>query len=222
MESPPTATRAVSRALDLLGWVATSDGLTLADAARLSNLPTSTALRLIRTLEAGEFISRSEDGICVAGPRVLAIGTAALTGLPLYSLAKAHVEALAAETGESCYLAVPGPDDTALYALQVESGWAVRHSSWVGRTVPLRGTAVGAALRDETDLDGCAALRETLEPDVTAVSGSIFGASGAVVGALSVVGPTYRISDEDLGGYRALISKHARLLSGQLGWEGRS
>lgn len=215
-----SATRAVSRALSLLEIVGLGQGVSLAEAARAVDLSTSTALRLLRTLEGSGFVQRVSDGTFLPGPRVLAIGGAAVSGLPLPRLAEPHLVRLCEQTGESCYLAVEGPQQTALYVRQQASPHAVRHASWVGRTVPLDGTAVGAVLRGQTDADGCVATRATLEPGVTAVSGMLRGPGGTVLGAMSVVAPTFRVSDVDLERIRRDLAGHAEELSTQLGWPG--
>ncbi|TCP42625.1 IclR family transcriptional regulator [Tamaricihabitans halophyticus] len=219
----PTATRSVDRALQLLAEVTDSGAVSLAEAARRANVPTSTALRLLRTLESWGFVRRAPDGEFAPGPRLLQLGVSALSADSLTSHAHAHLTDLCATTGESAYLAVPGPDDTALYLDQVATTKAIRHVSWVGRSVPLAGTAIGAALLGQVGDQGFTALRSTLEPDVTAVAAPvrISTGTGEVVAALSVVGPSYRISDVDLAAFGGLVLEHANVLAGEVVGEER-
>ncbi|MFF2963262.1 IclR family transcriptional regulator C-terminal domain-containing protein [Streptomyces sp. NPDC057963] len=118
-----------------------------------------------------------------------------------------------AATGESAYLSVRGPAQSTLCIAQVEGTHAVRHRSWVGHSVPLDDTAAGAAIRGDVPDEGYVVYRSTLEPDVTAIAAPILSATGSPLGALSIVGPTYRIDDDAharLGGLRVL---HTRALS---------
>ena len=76
------STRAVERALHLLEAVArTPGGARLADLARENGVPASTALRLLRTLEAARYVRRDEGGGVPAGSGLLALA-AALDELP--------------------------------------------------------------------------------------------------------------------------------------------
>ena len=60
MTTTPTAsTRTVDRALDLLAAVTEQPRLSLTEAARATELPASTALRLLRSLEGSGFVARA-------------------------------------------------------------------------------------------------------------------------------------------------------------------
>ena len=98
-------------------------------------------------------------------------------------------------TGESVYLAVPGIGETAMYISIIEGTFSVRHTNWVGRTVPLAGSAVGAVLRGRTPPAGYVVVTETVEEDVTAICAPV-EAGGRGVAAMSTLVPTYRL-DED-------------------------
>ncbi|MDT0260994.1 IclR family transcriptional regulator [Jatrophihabitans lederbergiae] len=212
--SVPTlsSTRAVERALDLLAEVCAQGSIALSDCARRAEIPTSTALRLLRTLENSDFVTRDADGLFGAGPRLLQLGAAALGRNHLSKIAQPCLERVVLATGESAYLAVRGPGDTALYLAVVEGTHAIRHTSWVGRTVPLRASAVGAALRGDVGDLGYVALRSAVEPDVTSIAAPIRRPDG-VAGAVSLVGPTYRISDETMRHYGAMLHDEAAGLS---------
>jgi DNA-binding IclR family transcriptional regulator len=72
---------------------------------------------------------------------------------------------------------------------------------------------VGAALAGRVDDDGVAERRGAVEADVTAVSAPVRGPGFKVVAALSVVGPTYRLSGALLAQTRRLVAEHALRLS---------
>jgi IclR family acetate operon transcriptional repressor len=81
------------------------------------------------------------------------------------------MEKLVAETGESVYLSVEGHGGTALYIGIVEGTHSVRHTSWVGRTVPLGKSAAGRALRGRIPEVGYVVVERGVEADVTAIAG---------------------------------------------------
>ncbi len=189
-----TSTRAVDRALSLLGAVCDAGPITLADAARAADLSASTALRLLRTLEAQEFVRRVADGRYTAGSRMVQLGALALSNDSLVSLAEPALARVVAKTGESSYLAVRGAGDTALYIAIVEGTQSVRHASWVGRSIPLHGSAAGAVLEGETGDAGYIVVTQGVEDDVTAIAAPVL-VGGRVVASLSVVVPSYRTSD---------------------------
>ncbi|WP_035781011.1 helix-turn-helix domain-containing protein, partial [Arthrobacter sp. H14] len=72
------STRTVERALSLLGTVCDRGSVTLADAARGVDLSASTALRLLRTLEAAGFVRKDDDGYR-PGMRIVQLGAQALS-----------------------------------------------------------------------------------------------------------------------------------------------
>src|SRR5439155_24174717 len=178
----PSSTRAVERALGLLAEVCAEGEITLTECARRADLPASTALRLIRTPVRAEFVTRDERGFFRAGARLVQIGSSTLGRQSVVTLAEPSLQRLVAATGESAYVSVLGPGDTALYVGMVEGTYAVRHTSWVGRTVPLEGSAVGSALRGAVAEAGYVARRSTVEPDVAAIAAPI-RRPGGILGA---------------------------------------
>jgi IclR family transcriptional regulator, acetate operon repressor len=219
-ERPDAGTsRSVERALRLAHTLATAEqGITLSAAARDVQLPTSTTARLLKTLEACGYAWRDAAGQYHPGSSLFQVGALALGRLPIYKLAEIHLRELADLSGETAYLAVPNGRDQALYLRQVESPRAIRHASWAGRAIPTPGTAVGAALAGRVNGAGFAESRATaIEPDAAAVAAPVLDSTGDVVAALSIIGPSFRITDEDLQRFGAAVGMHARALSTELG-----
>ncbi len=190
-----SSTRTVDRAMDLLAAVTDQPPVSLAEAARATELPASTALRLLRSLEGSGLVARDDDGRFRPGPRLIQLGARAFSREPLVALAHAPMQGVVEATGESVYLSTPGPADTAVYIKIVEGTHSVRHTNWVGRSVPLAGTAVGQVLRGEVPAGEYALIQDTVERDVTALSAPVT-VHGTVVGALSTLVPTYRCTEE--------------------------
>jgi IclR family acetate operon transcriptional repressor len=189
-----SSTRTVERALALLSAVCTDGSLTLSDAARVVDLSASTALRLLRTLEGSGFVSRDPGGNFRPGASVIQLGALALGQESLVSLCTPHMKRLVAKTGESCYLSIPGPGDTGIYIAIVEGTRSVRHTSWVGRSIPLEGSAAGQVLTGGQPDRGFAIVRSGVEDDITAVAAPIV-IGGRTVAALSIVVPSYRLGE---------------------------
>ena len=213
-ETPNPATRTVERALGLLALVCDEGSISLSDSARSAGLAPSTALRLLRTLESGGFVRRDSDGMFHAGPRIIQIGAIALGRQELVKAAEPALRRIVKASGETSYLSIRGAGDRALYIGMVEGTHAVRHTGWVGRTIPLDGTAAGAVLLGDVPDCGYTVVRSSVEPDVSSVAAPITWAGG-VAGALSVVGPTYRIDAERAEAFGRIVSEEARALSGQ-------
>jgi len=198
------STRTVERALALLATVCDRSGANLADAARECDLAPSTALRLLRTLETTGFVSKDEFGMYRPGSRIIQLGAQALSDESLIDLARAAMEELSTETGESVYLSVEGHAATALYIGIVEGTHSVRHASWVGRTVPLETSAAGHALRGKIPDDGYVVVERGVETDVTAIACPVYS-QARIVAALSLVIPSYRLTASQAKRYGRML-----------------
>ncbi len=213
--------RSAARALTMLDTVATSGSMGLSDAANATQMPPSTALRHLRALVHYGYLVRDDLGQYAVGPTFLRIALSAFRSGPyarLTAAAQPHLESLVEVTEESAYLAVRD-ESTAVYIATVESPRAIRHVGWVGRSVPLKGTAVGAALLATPLLPGGSPIPEfntgAIEPDVTAVTAPVFTTSG-VAAALSILGPSGRLSGDRLAVAADAIVAAARTLAGSL------
>jgi DNA-binding IclR family transcriptional regulator len=209
-------TRAVDRALGLLA-AAAGQPQTLTELARAVDLAPSTASRLLSALQRRGFVSRGDDARFRAGPELVRIAASTLRGEPVYDLAGPHLAELSRVTGETANAGVRADGEQVLYLRQSLSTRIVRTESWVGRTIPLAGTAIGAALRGELSPGGFAWMRGAVEPDVTAIAAPFRDRDGVVAGALSIIAPSYRTSDEDVAAHGRALVEHANALSRELG-----
>ena len=191
--------RSAERVLALLDTVITEGPLSLTVAAARTDMPASTALRHLRVLTDRGYLVKDGSGTYSAGPSFVRTALASLQSGPyarLTAAAQPELERLVEVTEESAYLAVRDGRE-AVYIATVEGRRAIRHVGWVGRTVPVDGTAVGEALFATPLAPGArpAPIFNTgaIEPDVTAVCAPVHGADGPVA-ALSVLGPADRLS----------------------------
>lgn len=209
------STRTVERALALLATVCESGGTNLVDSARVCELAPSTALRLLRTLETTGFVTKDDSGTYRPGGRIIQLGAQALSNESLIDLAQPTMQALVAATGESAYLSVRGHGETALYLNIVLGTHSVRHTSWVGRTVPLDKSAAGRALRGDIPADGYVVVERGVEADVTAIACPVHS-EARIVAALSLVIPSYRLTAPDTARYGHLLASAAAEVSALL------
>lgn len=197
--SPLHKSRSAERVLALLEAVVTAGTLSLTAAAVRTGMPTSTALRHLRVLTDGGYLVKNDAGTYAVGPAFVRTALASLQSGPyarLTAAARPELERLVEATEESAYLAVRDGDE-AVYIDTVEGRRAIRHVGWVGRSVPVGGTAVGEALSTVAPAPGTrpAPIFNTgaIEPDVTAVCAPVHGPAGPIA-ALSVLGPSDRLT----------------------------
>lgn len=216
--APDEAIRSVQRALSLLlAFGPEQARATLTEIAQRTHLPLSTVARLIATLEPLAFLRRFADGRYGLGIRVLQLGIVARQTFDIIDAAEPILAELSTSTGENTNLAIRSGEKYFTYVRQILSSHPVRHSTWVGKSQPLAGTANGAALLGSVGPEGYAATRKTFEADVTAAAAPVRGAGGEIVAAISVTGPTYRITDAKLQRYCKLVLEAAQRLSRVVG-----
>ena len=171
------STRTVERALQLLGAVCDAGFLTLADAARGDGTFRVHGLRLLRTLENTGFVRKDEEGDYRPGLRH---GPARRPGAEprvIISLAEPALNGSwmppANRPTSRCAATTAPAKTTGSYIAIAEGTHSVRHASWVGRTVPLEGSAAGAVLSGKTPESGYVVVDRGVEADVTAIAAPI-------------------------------------------------
>lgn len=211
-ETAPTLhrSRSANRVLALLDAVVTTGPVPLTEVATRLEIPTSTALRHLRVLVDNGYVTKDDLGRYSAGPTFLRLGLAAFRAGPyaqLIAAARPELDRLVDLTEESAYLAVRDGSE-AVYIATSEGTRAIRHVGWVGRSVPLVGTAIGSALLSQpTPPDGrleSFVNTGAIESDVTSVVAPIRG-PGRVIGAFSVLGPADRLRGDRLESAAAAV-----------------
>jgi DNA-binding IclR family transcriptional regulator len=185
----------------------------------------STVSRLMATLEKRGLVRREGDRF-LPGFELARLGALAVRGTALVGGARAALDRLAEETGETVNLAVRD-GDRALNVHQVQSGHIVGVGDWTGRALPLHATANGKVLLafgggglprhlpaltrntitserelraelERTRDAGFAVALEELEAGLNAAAAPVFDAFGACVAAVSVSAPAYRLPEPAL------------------------
>ena len=140
----PSGSQAIERAAQLLVLVLDQDRpTTLGELARLTDLPKSTASRVVAALERNALVQRdSARGAIRPGPALLRFAQRGVDDTDLVELAHPVLSTLAAESGETINLAVPARPGVNHLA-QVDSRHMIGAANWVGRTVPFHPGANG-------------------------------------------------------------------------------
>jgi IclR family transcriptional regulator, acetate operon repressor len=229
-------TTAVDRGADLLVRVLESEEpVALTDLASAAGLPKSTASRLISALERRGLIEQDgERGRLRPGPAILRVAERSMLERNIVELARPALDALADATGETINLAVPGPDGVE-HVAQVDSRHFLGAGQWLGRSVGYEHSAngkvfaafgrapagaPGAAMTRELQAvrrDGFATSIDELEVGLSAIAAPVRGARGEVIAALSISGPTLRMTPERIAELQEVLISEGRTLGRRLG-----
>ena len=141
----PDFVEALARGLDVLAcFDADHRSMSLTDVATAASLARPTARRLLLTLEELGFV-RSSAGVFELTPKVLTLGTAYVASLGLWDIARPHLEALVARTGESSSMAqLDGSDIVYVARVSVPKLIALRVD--IGTRFPAVQTSQGKVL----------------------------------------------------------------------------
>jgi DNA-binding IclR family transcriptional regulator len=241
--------RALDRVIAILDVVASSPAsVRPAQAAARAGLSLSTVSRVMREMADAGLLERSDGGDYVVGRRLIAIARAGADGNPLIAAALPEMEHLRDMTGETVSLHVRAGENRVCIA-EVQSREAVRRVVPVGLTVPLHLGATSSAILaflaadDRTRVTTTAKLTdpevEALERRLqnvrdhgiaSAVNGWQSGVAGmgapifderGVVGALSVSGPSSRLTLERMDQLADQVRAAAHRISERIGGTGR-
>src|SRR5262245_51932883 len=233
--APAPGTQAIDRAGDLLARLLASDGpMSLAELATAAELPKSTASRLLTALERHGLVRQAgERGKLEPGPAILRFAHRGGVERNLVELAGQSLDALSRASGETINLAVPTPTGVDHLA-QVDGIHFLGAGQWVGRRVDYDRTANGKvflafgaadvppgrpALERELEgvrRDGYATAIDELEDGLSAMAAPVRGPADNVIAALSISGPTLRLTRERVAELAPALCDEARALSERL------
>jgi IclR family acetate operon transcriptional repressor len=241
---------AVERALAVLDALSNGDGeMGTNDIARRTGINASTVSRLLATLAGAGIVEHvPASGRYRLGLRLLQLGNAVLARLDLREVARPHLHALVAATGETATISAPDERDAVTVDF-VQSGSSVQSVARLGRPSIGHATATGKVLlafgdaqlppgqlkaytkRTITDRrrltselarvrrQGWAEAIGEREPDLNAVAAPIFGSHGELAAIIGVQGPASRFGREPMRDALEHLRARAAEISRELGWE---
>jgi DNA-binding IclR family transcriptional regulator len=140
------AVTSVARAIALLEALGeTSEGLGVNELARRIEVNPSTASRLLATLERGGLVVRRPGGGYQLGLRFVTLADRVLARLDVRDLARPHLHALVAQTGETSTLSLPVGGEAVTVDF-VPGTSSVVSMARVGRPNTLHATAIGKTM----------------------------------------------------------------------------
>jgi DNA-binding IclR family transcriptional regulator len=139
-----SGSQTIIRGLDVLEAVA-AGATSLPALSETLGLNRSTMHRLAATLVAKRYLSFTPRVGYALGPKLLELGFQARAQMSLPRVARDHIEALAAATGDTVHLGILD-GSRALYLDKIAGGRRVEISSRIGEVQPLRSTGLGKAL----------------------------------------------------------------------------
>ncbi|WP_077002140.1 IclR family transcriptional regulator [Variovorax sp. KK3] len=131
---------------------------TLSEVAAATGLTRAGARRILLTLQTLGYVA-SDGKLFALTPRILDLGFAYLSSMPIWNRAEPVMEALVQQVQESCSAAVLDGTDI-VYVLRVSTHKIMRISLGVGSRLPAWCTSMGRLLLSELDEE---ALRKRLD-----------------------------------------------------------
>ena len=153
----PDFVEALARGLDILAsFGADHRSMSLSEVATAAGLARPTARRLLLTLEELGYV-RSADGTFELTPKVMNLGMAYVSALGLWDIARPHLAALVARTGESSSMAqLDGSDIVYVARVSVPKLIALRVE--IGTHFPAAQTSQGKVLLAALPVDQVTAV----------------------------------------------------------------
>ena len=234
------------KALAILDLLADRGPLGTNEIARSTGTTASTVSRHVGTLVAAGLDDHDESsGRYRLGLRLVRLAASVLARLDVRELARPHLGALVAATGETTTLSVPAEPD-AITVDFVASPHYVHGVTSLGRPSVAHATAAGKAMlafgkrrpspplvayteRTITDPDaleaelervrnaGWAEAYEEREPELNAIAAPVWSSLGELAGILAVQGPVGRFGRAVARETLPLLLEHASALSAELG-----
>ena len=235
--------QAIDRAARILVRLVESDDVvTLSGVMEDTQLPKSTAARLLRALERNGLAQRRRGGGFRPGPVLVEYARRDSSVGDLATLAWPFLERLGQTTGETTNVAIPTPGGVARVA-QVNSNHPLGAGNWIGNKIPIHASSMGkvfmafaaaqppfgrlAKLGPNTITDlaellaelevvrrlGYATTWEELDAGLCSTAAPVRGSRGTVIAAISVSAPTVRTSRERLVELAAQVVLEADALS---------
>ena len=219
---------AVDRALLVLtAFQMSPEGLTLAALAIKTDLYESTILRLLASLLRAGFVKKLSDGRYVVGPSVLPLSEMYRRSFRVADYVLPQLRALATASGECAGLYVrEGQQRICLHHVQPPR--SVRSHVLEGEMFPLDKGAAGrvilafdddalGALYEQIRQQGFAITQKERDPESAAIACPVFTHGSELLGAISLVIPLYRFSDEVVERLLPLALHSAAELTHELG-----
>lgn len=238
--------KSLEKSLDVLDlFVECNTGMTLKEIAERTHLNTSTAFRILNTLERRQYLTRNEASKKYRlGPKALSLGYSSHWTENIVTLAKPYLRRLQQIFNETASIYV-AEGDSRVCLDHVESTHSLRRVIPLGESLPLYKGAAGKVLlawageevrqrfikaHDSLSEEEFAVIRhqgyaitqDESEHGLFALSVPIFNFEGRVVASLTIAGPSMRFYDDIRQKMLFTMSQYAYEISHALGYRKQS
>ncbi len=238
--------KSLEKSLDVLDiFVECNTGMTLKDIAARTGLNTSTAFRIVNTLERRQYLTRDDASKKYRlGSKALALGYSSHWTENVITLAKPYLRRLQQIFNETASVYV-AEGDSRICLDHVESTHSLRRVVPMGESLPLYKGAAGKVLLawapkeernriivqyghlTESELaairhNGYAITQDESEHGLFALSVPIFNFEEQVIASLTIAGPTMRFYDSIRQKMLFTMSQYAYEISYSLGYRKKS
>lgn len=188
----------------LRAFAASNRPLTPHEIAVRAGLAQTTTDRILAHLVESDLLHLEADGSYGLGLELVSLASRVGRVDRLRIVCRPHLIRLRDATQETANLIVLDADH-AIYVDQIESRYSLRHSGWVGRRVPLEGTATGAAFADRSTSH---VVADAVEPGVTSITCAVDLPEDDV--AVGITAPSWRIEEFGIPRARGMVVAIAR------------
>jgi urocanate hydratase len=187
----------------LRAFEAAPRGLTLHEIVAATDLPAPVIANITTLMTVNGLLKAQSDGTYTPGLELVSLASRVSWVDRLRRVTNPHLVRLRDASGETANLVILD-EGQALYIDQVESRHALRHSGWVGRHIPVEGTATGMALVDGNKVH---TVTDSIEVGVTAIVCGVKGANSPA--AVGITGPTWRMKEAGLRRLSSIVEATA-------------
>ncbi|MFT4021934.1 MAG: IclR family transcriptional regulator [Acinetobacter sp.] len=140
-----TKVPALTRALEVLDFIATHGSCSVSQMQEALNIPKSSLYNILDELCLQNYLSKSDDGHYSLWLKVVELSNQVLEQMDLRAIAKPFLTNLMQATGLVCHLGVLNKG-TAYYVLKIESNSSIRVHSYEGKRLALERSGIGKCL----------------------------------------------------------------------------
>ena len=238
--------KSLEKSLDVLDiFVECNTGMTLKEIAAHTHLNTSTAFRIVNTLERRQYLTRNETSKQYRlGPKALALGYSSHWTENVVTLAKPYLRRLQQFFNETASIYI-AEGDNRICLDHVESTHSLRRVIPIGESLPIYKGAAGKVLlawcnkeeRNRVILqygnlsesefsqirhNGYAVTQDESEHGLFALAVPVFNFESQVIASLTVAGPSMRFYDSIRQKMLFTMGQYAYELSYSLGYRKKS
>ncbi|WP_456401051.1 IclR family transcriptional regulator [Persephonella sp.] len=205
----------IEKALDLIEALKENDNLGVTELSNILGLNKNNVFRLLATLEVKGLIEQDQEtGHYRLGMKFLHLEHSYIKNLKFLKKARGTMRELRNEIGETVYISILH-ENSVIYLFAEESKKPVIVNSRIARRFDAEKTAAGRTLLKAKKEKGFIVDYEIekSEPEVSELATVIRDETGMPIAALSIVAPSFRLTQGDIDFYKVKLVKAAKKIT---------